>query len=240
MKTGIIGDVHANLEALEAVFSALDAEGVDDVVCVGDVVGYGADPLACIERVRERCRVVVAGNHDQAAVGKMALDYFNPPARAAIVWTSEQLSDDERWWLSNLPLVHRGETFWLVHSSFDQPETFPYIFKPEDAGPSFDKQDAVLAFFGHTHWPTTFIDGDPIQYSLQSVMPVTPPTKLLVNAGSVGQPRDSDPLSSFAIYSDEPKRVQFFRTEYDVEKAGRKIVDAGLPASLALRLAVGH
>ena len=240
MKTGIIGDIHGNLEALEAVLAALAEEGVDEIVCVGDVVGYGADPIACIDRVRARCRVVVAGNHDQAAVKKLAADYFNASARTAIAWTAEHVRDDDRWWLSSLPLVHVEEAYSLVHSSFDQPGEFGYIFNPEDAGPSFEKQRTLLAFFGHTHWPTTFIDSEPITHSLQSVVPVVPPMKMLVNVGSVGQPRDSNPQAGFVVLDHEENRVRFLRTPYDIETTARKILDAGLPEQLAERLFMGY
>ena len=240
MKTGIIGDIHSNLQALETVLAALDEERVDEVVCVGDVVGYGADPGACIERVRQRCRAVVVGNHDQAAVKKIPPDYFNAEARSAIAWTTERLTDDERWWLSNLPLVHLEDAFSLVHGSFERPEEFRYIFDPEDAGPSFEKQPAQVAFFGHTHWPVTFIDENPVSLSLQSEVPVVLPAKMLVNVGSVGQPRDSNPAASYAVFDQDLRRVRLLRASYDVETAAARIREAGLPPSLADRLSNGH
>jgi diadenosine tetraphosphatase ApaH/serine/threonine PP2A family protein phosphatase len=184
--------------------------------------------------------VVVAGNHDQAAVKKLAADYFNASARAAIAWTAEQVRDDDRWWLSGLPLVHAGEAYSLVHSSFDQPGEFGYIFNPEDAGPSFEKQPTLLGFFGHTHWPTTFIDSEPITHSLQPVVPVVEPVKMLVNVGSVGQPRDSNPEAGFVVLDHDEKRVRFLRRAYDIRKAAQKIVEAGLPAMLAERLFIGY
>ena len=240
MKTGIIGDVHANLQALESVLKALGEDGVDEIVCVGDVVGYGADPGACIELVRARCRVVVAGNHDHAAVKKVPPDHFNAAARAALTWTAQRLNDDERWWLSSLPLVHVEEAYSLVHSSFESPGAFGYIFNPEDAGPSFEKQETLLGFFGHTHWPATLIDGDPITHSLQTVVPIVPPATMLINVGSVGQPRDSNPQAGYVVLDHDEKRITFCRTEYDVKAAASRITEAGLPQTLAERLFMGY
>lgn len=240
MKIGVIGDIHGNLEALTAVLRALEAEHVEDIVCVGDVVGYGADPVECIRTVRERASVVVAGNHDYGAVGKQALDYFNSAAREAVLWTAKRLSEEDRGWLSNLPLVHRVKEYELVHASVFMPEAFEYIFNPEEAAPSFTYQKANLAFFGHTHWPSTFLGGEPVRHSIQKVVPIEPPGKVLINVGSVGQPRDSDPTASFVILDLSKGRVAFKRTPYDIKAAAKKILDAGLPASLAERLFHGY
>jgi len=240
LKIGIIGDIHGNLEALEAVLEALAAERVEQIACVGDIVGYGADPAACIAVVRERAGAVVAGNHDWGVVGKQAIDYFNAAAREALAWTSQQLSEEDRWWLSNLPLTVRAEAYELVHASFHNPGQFPYIFNLEDAGPSFARQRQDVAFFGHTHWPSTFLGGEPVQHSIQKVVPLDSPGKVLVNVGSVGQPRDSDPAASCVVFDTNRRRISFRRVAYDVEKAAGKIVKAGLPASLAERLFVGY
>jgi predicted phosphodiesterase len=240
LKIGIIGDIHGNIEALTTVLGALDAEHVDEIVCVGDVVGYGASPGECIRIVRERTTAVVAGNHDFGAVGKQALDYFNAAAREAVLWTAKQLSEEDREWLSGLPLVHRAKEYELVHASFYMPEAFEYIFNPEEAAPSFTYQKSNLAFFGHTHWPSTFLGGDPVRHVIQKSVPIAPPGKLMVNVGSVGQPRDSDPAASFVVLDLEKGRVNFKRTPYDIASAAKKILDAGLAASLAERLFHGY
>jgi len=240
LKIGVIGDVHGNLEALEAVLVALERESVDAIACVGDIVGYGADPAACVSLVRERAGAVVAGNHDYGVVGKQAPDYFNAAARAAIAWTTTQLSQEERWWLSGLPLTQRCDGYELVHGSFQEPGSFPYILNPEDAAPSFARQQERLGFFGHTHWPSTFIAGEHVTHSVQEVIPVDAPGKVLVNVGSVGQPRDSNPDASYVVFDRKAMRVRFGRAAYDVGAAARKILDAGLPKSLAERLFVGY
>ena len=240
MKVGIIGDIHSNLEALTSVLEALDEEPVDEIACVGDIVGYGADPEACLRLVRERASAVVAGNHDYGVVGKQALDYFNPVARRAIHWTAERLSEEDRWWLSNLPLMQEIGQYQLVHASLFQPGEFRYIFNPEEAGPSFAGQKTPLAFFGHTHWQMAFFDGEPVRHSIQRVVPLEPPGKVLINVGSVGQPRDSNPAAGYAVLDLEEERVRLKRVEYDIPTAAKKILDAGLPAFLAERLSLGY
>lgn len=240
MNIGVIGDIHGNLEALTSVLEALDTEKVDEIVSVGDIVGYGANPVECIALVRDRASTVVAGNHDYGTVGKQPLDYFNAVARRAVHWTATQLSEEDRWWLSNLPLVQEIHGFQLVHASLFQPGEFRYIFNPEEAGPSFARQETQLAFFGHTHCPMSFFDGEPIRHSIQRVVPLEPPGKVLVNVGSVGQPRDSNPAASFAVLDLEKRCVTLKRTEYDIKSAAKKILDAGLPAFLAERLSLGY
>ncbi len=239
-KIGILGDIHSNIEALRAVLKALDAEGVARLACTGDVVGYGASPCECIALVRERCETVVAGNHDFGAVGKKPLDYFNSAAREAIHWTAKRLSDNERLWLSSLPLVVAREEYQLVHASFDEPLEFSYIFEPMEAAASFEKQPGALAFFGHTHWPCAFFDGEPVRVQIERVVPLDSPGKILVNPGSVGQPRDSDPRAAYAVLDTDRRKVSLRRAEYDIASAADKIIAAGLPASLAERLSYGY
>ena len=239
-KIGVLGDIHGNLEALEAVLKALDAEGVKRLACTGDVVGYGANPSECLSLVRSRCETVVAGNHDWGAVGKKALDYFNSAAREAIDWTAARLSEEERLWLSSLPLVVTREEYQLVHASFNDPVEFIYIFETQEAEASFASQAGPLAFFGHTHWPCTFFDGDPARHSIQRVVPLDPPGRFLVNPGSVGQPRDSDPRAAYAVLDLDKRTVTLRRVDYDIAAAAGKILAAGLPASLAERLSYGY
>lgn len=240
MKVGVIGDVHGNLEALEAVLAALEDARVATLVCVGDIVGYGADPAACVSLLRARAHAVVAGNHDYGVVGRQAPDYFNAAARAALAWTTSQLSKEDRWWLSTLPLVHSEDVYQLTHASFCEPMRFPYILNPEDAAASFASQQRQVGFFGHTHWASTFVDGEPVRHSIQQIVPVAAPGKVLINVGSVGQPRDSNPEASYVVFDTRRMRVRFRRVRYDVETAARKIREAGLPGSLAERLFLGH
>ena len=184
-------------------------------------------------------------------MGKQALDYFNAAARDAVLWTAKQLSEEDRGWLSNLPLVHRAKDFEMVHASFYQPESFEYIFNPEEAAPSFTYQESNLAFFGHTHWPSMFLGEDPVRHVIQKSVPIAPPGKLLVNVGSVGQPRDSDLHDDAhaaksggdefdAVIHNAHWLAVLGDIAYDIAAAAKKILDAGLPASLAERLFHGY
>ncbi len=240
MRYAVIGDIHGNLEALQAVLEDVDEQGVDEILCVGDVVGYGADPEACLELMAERSSALVSGNHDYAAAAESSLEYFNPYARRALQWTAEQLSPDAQQALADLPLTAPMDGFALVHSSFFAPERFDYIFAPSQARVSFLKQDVPLAFFGHTHLPVAFFDTDPVTYSLEPEVTLDPETKALVNVGSVGQPRDEDARACYAIYDSERHLVSLRRVTYNIEGAARKITDAGLPEILAERLFLGR
>ncbi len=218
----------------------LEEQGVDQVLCVGDVVGYGADPEGWLGLGTERCSVVVSGNHDYATAGQSSMDYFNPYARRALQWTAEQLSAASQQSLVELPLPAQMDGFALVHSSFFAPERFDYIFAPSQARVCFLKQEAPLAFFGHTHLPVAFFDSDPITYSLGPEIRINPQVKTLVNVGSVGQPRDEDARACYAIYDAERHLVSLRRVTYNIERAARKIIDAGLPEVLAERLFLGR
>ena len=240
MRYALIGDIHGNLEALEAVLEDIDAQGVDEVLCVGDVVGYGADPEACYVHVADRCSVTVGGNHDYAASGRSSLEYFNPYARRALQWTTEQLSPQAQAGLAALELTAQMNGFGLVHSSFFAPERFDYIFAPSQARICFLKQEAGVAFCGHTHLPIAFFNTDPITYSLGPEILLDPETKSLVNVGSVGQPRDEDARACYGLYDTEGGVVTLRRVTYNIERAAQKITAAGLPEILAERLFLGR
>lgn len=240
MRYALIGDIHGNLEALEAVLEDIDVQGVPEVFCVGDVVGYGADPEACLSLVRERCSTIVGGNHDYAASGRSSLEHFNPYARRALQWTTEQLAPAAQGNLSALELVAQMNGFSLVHSSFFAPERFDYIFAPSQARICFLKQETSLAFFGHTHLPIAFFDTDPITYSLGPEIALDPEVKTLINVGSVGQPRDEDARACYGLYDGERGVVTLRRVKYNIELAAQKITDAGLPNVLAERLFLGR
>ncbi len=240
MRCALIGDVHGNLEALKAVLEDIATQDVEETLCVGDVVGYGADPEACLSLVSEHCAVVVGGNHDYAASGRSSLEYFNPYARRALQWTAERLSPKAQQDLSSLELVAEMNGFALVHSSFFAPERFDYIFAPSQARICFLKQEAPLAFFGHTHLPIVFFDTDPITHSSGPEVTIDPQVKTLVNVGSVGQPRDEDARACYCVYDSDRALVTIRRVKYNIEQAARKITRAGLPDILAERLFLGR
>jgi diadenosine tetraphosphatase ApaH/serine/threonine PP2A family protein phosphatase len=242
----IVSDLHANWEALEAVMR--DSEGTyDRVLCCGDVVGYGADPDRVVEWVRSHCLAVVRGNHDRACTGLEDLEWFNPVARLAALWTLEHLSPENAAYVRNLP---HGPTFvegiQLLHGSpTDEDE---YLVRPDEAADAFMYLESHLAFFGHSHiqggflWNHSRVETIP-PVSLRgqcAVMDIEPGPGYLLNPGSVGQPRDGDPRAAYLLYDSGASMVRYLRVEYDVETAQKKIRDAGLPPFLADRLAVGR
>lgn len=242
MRVGILSDVHANTEALLAVLSDLEASPVDRIVCLGDCVGYGADPGPCLDLLFERCDVIVAGNHDRAVVGMLDAASFNALARFAVTYSADRLSRAQLQRLRDLPLESYLEDLLLVHASPFQPEQFPYLQYPEDARVAFQNRDFSIAICGHTHVPLTFHTDDPahaVRVSLNPQVDLTQGGRYIVNVGSVGQPRDRDPRASYAIFDTASRRLSLHRVEYDVESAFAKIEAAGLPQALGRRLLVG-
>ncbi len=241
MRYGIIGDIHGNLDALDAVLEVLDREGVDSTLCIGDIVGYGAEPSACVQRLRERGIESVAGNHDYAAAEILDITYFNDTAKQAIQWTRDHLTDEERSYLAGLQLVRPFDSFVLVHSSLDEPSQFEYIFHWEDARRSMQHlPEGQVCFFGHSHVPLTFLEGHNFLLTADPEIDLAPYRRALVNVGSVGQPRDQNPDASCVIFDAEAHTVTRFRVAYDIDAAARKIVAAGLPAVLGERLRIGQ
>jgi len=240
VRYAILGDIHSNLEALEAVLAALANERIDHYVCVGDVVGYGADPKPCLDRVREICDVIVAGNHDWAVAGTLSMEFFNEYAKAAIHWTREQISEDDIAWLRDLPLqADVDRRTLLVHSTVHDPAAFDYLLTSYDAHLSMRVLKKPLCFVGHSHIPITFMERGGLGFTFADTIDLTRVEKVIVNPGSVGQPRDENPLAAYAIYDTVKRRVTLHRVAYDIEAAAEKILAAGLPRPLADRLHVG-
>jgi len=251
MRYAVLADIHSNLEALTAVLGALEAERIDRILCLGDTMGYGADPAACLERLKARDPVVVGGNHDLACVGKLDLGWFNELARTALLWTRDQLSFTDLDYLRRLPLTETVDVFTLVHASLRHPERFDYLVDVAQAIDTFTACRTLMCLVGHTHLPCV-IEYDRIHRRIVRLL--TSPGELmevpfrdepdgvryLVNPGSVGQPRDGDSRASFAIIETERKQLSIRRVRYDVETAARKIREAGLPGFLADRLAIGR
>jgi predicted phosphodiesterase len=240
MRYAIISDIHGNYDALEVVLADIDKSAVDRTVCLGDVVGYGAQPRECIAALRERNILTIAGNHDYACIGKTNINYFNAFAKEATLWTRKVCTEDDKNWLKSLSLVEYLEDFTMVHGTLYAPELFDYILTTYDAYLSLQLLETPVCFLGHSHVPINFIWEDMISFNYDREIDVRPGVKLLVNVGSVGQPRDDNPRASYAIYDAEKKRVEIRRLEYDVEAAARKIREAGLPAALGERLKVGR
>ncbi len=234
---GVIGDIHSNYEALTAVVRELQEERVDKILCTGDIIGYASEPIRCMDLIRELNCIVVAGNHDYAAVGKFPADYFNADARAAILWTAKQLSSEYRDFLKNLPLVVEVNDITLVHASLNHPEFFDYITTGAEAQLSFDILKTRICFYGHSHVPLAiFLEGGNMRIDKGGIFDLQNVDKALINVGSVGQPRDWDIRASYAIYDAEKKIVQIKRVKYNIHDAVKKIYSAGLPEINALRL----
>jgi diadenosine tetraphosphatase ApaH/serine/threonine PP2A family protein phosphatase len=239
VKFAVFGDIHGNLEALDAVLAECESREIDHYLCLGDIVGYGANPDECVERVRALGAPAVCGNHDHAVIGAQNLNYFNSHAKEAVIWTTGQLSESSKKWLKSLPLVQHLPDFSLVHGSLHSPEIFNYVQTIKDADYNFRQMDRPLLFLGHSHYPLAFFDTSPMTYTLDPTIPLDLSVKTVINVGSVGQPRDENPRSCFAIYDTEAAKVELIRVEYDVDAAAEKITAAGLPPTLALRLSVG-
>lgn len=240
MKYGIIADVHGNMHALEVVLDCLKREEVEATICLGDIVGYAAFPGECLNKMRELQIPCIAGNHDYAAVEKTSIEYFNPDARNSMLWTREHLRDEDKDFLEALPLTMEFDDFAVSHGTLHSPEMFDYIQTVYDAHLSFQVLEKQLCFLGHSHVPITFFDEDPISYFMEPEIPLSESEKLLVNVGSVGQPRDQDPRAAYAVYDTDVQMIWIKRAPYDIDAAAEKILEAGLPKMNADRLAVGR
>src|ERR1700690_1897885 len=245
MKFAIIADIHANLEAFQTVLADIKEQRCTHYACVGDVVGYGANPKECLKIVRDLGMPCVKGNHDEYCSVEEDLDGFNPHAAEAVNWTRKQLSTEERQWLRDLKYFRMVTSFSMVHATLDGPERWGYVFNKLDAAASFPYQNTAVCFFGHTHVPLAFIreptaSGQPIiKGGTYSKFKVDAAKKYFVNVGSVGQPRDNNPKSAYVVYDMDEGTIELRRLDYDIATAQKKILDAGLPPRLAERLAYG-
>lgn len=247
MRHLVLTDIHANLEALETVLADARGRGYDDVLVLGDVVGYGADPNAVVEVVKGlRPVALVRGNHDKVSCGLESADGFNHVARAAAEWTLVTLTPDNRQWVAGLqqgPAVVDADVEICHGSPIDEDE---YIFGPAEARIALLATTRTICLFGHTHYPAIFetrdgsMDGARVGAGVEPELHIAAGAKYLVNPGSVGQPRDGDPRAAYAIVDTSASKVDLIRLPYPVQVAQDKIRKAGLPAPLADRLAVGR
>jgi len=253
MKIALFADTHSNLEALQACLAHAEQEGAGRAVFLGDMVGYGADPLACLDliaRYAEQGALVVRGNHDEAALGGLG-ESMNPIARDAIYWTRAQLGARERAFLSALPMTARHGDLLLVHASAHKPESWPYIHGRKQAELCMNNADAAICMVGHVHQQMLYWSPKPGPRQPSSGVNVFRPTpgvsipltrnrQWLAVAGSVGQPRDGNNAAAYALFDDESRMLTFFRVPYDHRTAARKVLAAGLPEQLALQLLTGE
>ena len=244
MRYAILSDIHSNLEALNAVLQEIDSQKVDEIISIGDIVGYNANPNECIDILRKRGIRCLMGNHDMRACGMEATNDFNPIAKDAIVWTKEMLSKENLNFLTSQPrtLFLDEKRAIAIHGSFTSHDV--YIFNTLNALENFkimeESHHPLLCFFGHTHVKIAYCSLDSeVTTSYDDELYISESERYLINPGSVGQPRDMNPNASFLIYDTISKKIRFFKIKYDVVSSAQKILEAGLPKELAERLEVG-
>ncbi|MFC1515047.1 metallophosphoesterase family protein [Candidatus Omnitrophota bacterium] len=243
MRIALLADIHSNLEALSAVESKIKKLSPDKVICLGDIVGYGPRPNECIDLVRANSWQTVCGNHDWAARQDSDVVLFNPYAREAMLWTRASLNAGQRLYLNSLDLTYRDDSHICVHASLFEPDKFHYL----DSYNLFDRDAALLAesglqilFVAHTHIPAVFIHkGDNLYRDYSRTVELSAQYRYIVNAGSVGQPRDRDSRSCFCLYDTQSHSVEFVRVAYDIDATKEDILSRKLPGLLAERLSSG-
>ncbi len=240
MNYAAISDVHSNLEALEAVIKDIRKRRIEEILFLGDAIGYGPNPNECIALLKDTCRVLLAGNHDWAAVGLTEIDYFNEHAKAAILWTRKVLTEKNKKLIRTLPIIKdiKKENIFLVHSTPKEPEAWHYLLTLWDAEINFHYFDRKICILGHSHLPFVIErlpSGEMLTYKNKASLGKN--ERYIINGGSVGQPRDRDPRACYATVDED--RVEFVRIPYDIEKTQRKMDKAGLPLPLIERLALG-
>ena len=242
MRSAVIADIHSNLEAFQAVLRDLEERGgADEIWCLGDIVGYGPDPRACIQLLRQHHGACVAGNHDWAATGKLDTSAFNPEAAAASQWTAEVLKKEDVDYLAGLPLTLRRGDFTLVHGSPREP-IWEYVLSTQVAKANFSCFESRFCLIGHSHSPLLFeLDSRNScrEHQLPEQLSLKTESRFIINCGSVGQPRDGDPRASYAIIDTRQEVLWHHRVKYDFKVTQDKILDADLPVRLASRLSVG-
>lgn len=244
MRYAILSDIHANLEALQAVLARVAALGADMVVCLGDIVGYNADPNECVDIVRRDGITCIMGNHDAVASGLAEPDTFNPAAREAVLWTRSVLAPEHALFLREQPSYLLIDNVALCHGSIN--DTNRYILDDSDVRDTFSLLETLAGhpracFFGHTHVRAAYSLADRVlTRELTDEIRLSRERKYLINPGAVGQPRDGDPRAAFLIYDSRERMVLFRRVEYDITACQTKIIRAGLPVRLAQRLEMGR
>lgn len=240
MKYAIIADIHANLEALRVVLDDAQKLRCTHHACLGDVVGYNANPKECLDIVRGMNMPCVKGNHDELCSADTVAEGFNPHAAEAVNWTREQLPEEDRKWLRDLKYLRLVASFSIVHATLDGPQRWGYVFNKLDAAASFTYQNTAVCFHGHTHVPVAFIRDSVIRSGSYTKFRVEPGRKYFVNVGSVGQSRDGVAKATYAIYDLDDNSIELRRLDYDIAATQAKIRAAGLPERLAERLALGR
>ena len=242
MKLALISDIHGNLEAWTAVLEDIERQRVDRIHCLGDVVGYGSEPAACLKLVNKTCDIKLMGNHEYVILGLEPPDSYTQVARLSAEWTRGQLADQDFMSIADFETDHSLDDIYLVHASPFEPQRWHYVLSLDEASEAFERLDGRLCFHGHSHVPLIFSevpDGPPRERVGHSFVPDSE-TRYLINIGSVGQPRDNDPRACYVTFDTEGEDVIYHRVEYDIETAQNKMAQACLPDILIDRLAVGR
>ncbi len=239
MRYAILADIHGNLEALETVLADAKKMGCTHYACLGDVVGYNANPKECLDIIRDMGMPCVKGNHDEYCSVDMELEGFNPNAAEAVTWTRQQLTNEDMKWLRDLRYIRLVASFSIVHATLDGPRRWGYVFDKLAAAASLTYQNTSVCFHGHTHVPVAFVRDNSVRGGIYTKFRIEPGKKFFINVGSVGQPRDGNPRSAYVVYDLEENSVELRRLDYDIATTQLKIRAAGLPDRLADRLALG-
>ena len=240
MKYAIIADIHANLEAFQTVLEDIKSQNITQIVCLGDIVGYNANPKECLKIVQDLNLPCVKGNHDEYCSSEDHLEGFNPHAAEAVHWTRNQLTTADRQWLRDLKYSRMVGSFTIVHATLDAPQRWGYVFDKLAAAASFPYQNTQICFFGHTHVPVAFMRDTVVRGGTYSKFKIDAAKKYFINVGAVGQPRDNNPKCAYVIYDTTAQTIEIRRLDYDIAAAQAKIIAAGLPERLAERLAYGR
>jgi diadenosine tetraphosphatase ApaH/serine/threonine PP2A family protein phosphatase len=240
MRYAILADIHGNLAAFKAVLQDIEERGgAEELWCLGDIVGYGPDPSECIALLRQYNHLCVAGNHDWAAIGKVAISDFNPDAAEACRWTARQLSPEDVRYLDNLPLTLSRDDFTIAHGSPREP-IWEYVLSTQSATANLQFFETRFCLIGHSHLPVVFENagGRCVLMELPAELRLGE-NRMIINPGGVGQPRDGDPRAAYAIYDDGIATIYHYRIPYDIEATQERMVKHGLPSFLATRLSYG-
>jgi putative phosphoesterase len=222
MKLAILSDIHSNLEALDAVLADIEKRGIKHIIVAGDIVGYGPNPNECIQRLRKTGAMCVRGNHDDQAVKMDDIDWFNDFAKVALIWTSKHLTETSKAWLSKLPLIRKVGNIFVVHGSPLEPLK-EYVYENDPLEKHVDSVNMPIIVMGQTHIPyARFVN-----------------KTLVINPGSVGQPRDRNPNACYCVLDNDSLKAEIVRIRYDIDAVEKKMKKAGLPAVLAGRLHYG-
>ena len=237
MKLAVFSDIHSNIEALDCVIEKISLENVDGIICCGDTVGYGPNPNECVEKIKSIKNIkIIAGNHDRAAIGLFDVNWFNDNAKAAILWTSSQLTEENKNFLKGLPEKIIEENFTAVHGSPREPIK-EYLIKPSDMQENLQFFETQICFVGHSHYPFVYTSEKSIT-KLQENEPIEISSKSIINPGAVGQPRDGDNRACFMIL--EGNEITFHRVNYDIKAVQKKMKIEKLPEYLVERLNYGR